>query len=158
RRDMMRTRAAIAGLVAAAFASVLSTGEIGCGSTGSQRFDFVAHAGGIERDATQPFTFTNPTGGEGTLSRANVTMGPIYLNVIAPLRSASFFRFLPQAYADDSHLGDGRVVGEVLGRVTVDALSPTLVPFGVTGSITGEQVRTTDIWFWPPPGTPAETI
>ena len=137
--------------------SGLQMGDTGCGSTGSKRFAFEARAGGVEREGDAPYTFTNANGWGITLTRANVTIGPVYVNVIAPLRSASLFRFLPEAHADDLHLGGGRVVGEVLGQVTFDALSPLLVPFATTGTVTEEQVRSADIWFWPPPGTAPET-
>ncbi|MBX3226980.1 MAG: hypothetical protein KIT84_41030 [Labilithrix sp.] len=150
-------RRALATAIGAAI-SGLSIGDVGCGSTGSKRFAFEARAGGIERDSAEPYTFTNPKGWEVTLTRADVTIGPVYVNVLAPLRQAAMLlRLLPEARADDLHLGEGRVVGEVLGQVSFDALSPALVPFGATGTITEEQVRTADIWFWPPPGTAAET-
>jgi hypothetical protein len=148
-----RALAALFGLIIGA----LQVGDVGCGSTGSKRFAFDARAGGIERESASTYTFTNAKGWDITLTRADVTIGPIYVNVISPLRSASLFRFLSVAHADDLHLGGGRVVGEVLGQVTFDALSPALVPFATTGTITEEQVRTADVWFWPPPGTAPET-
>jgi hypothetical protein len=129
----------------------------GCGSTGSKRFTFETRAGGA-RDAGMPYTFTNGTGWTITLTKATVTVGPIYLNVVAPLRTASRWSLFKSAYADEAHLGGGRVVGEVLGQVTVDALSSRLVTLGSRGTITEEQVRTAEIWLWPPPQIAPETI
>jgi hypothetical protein len=153
----MRLRVLAVSIVAAAVASGLSIGEIGCGSTGSKRFVFDAHAGGIERDVSQPYTFANERGWTITLTKATVTVGPIYLNVVAPLRqSAMRFSLLPIARAHDEHLGEGRVVGEVLAQIAIDALSPSLAPFSTQGTMTQEHVRTADIWLWPPPGTAPE--
>jgi hypothetical protein len=155
----MRLRVVLASCVAVA-ATLLSFGDLGCGSTGSKRFVFDARAGGIERDATQPHVFTNERGWTITLTKAAVTIGPVYLNVVAPLRSGetSWMRpFIRSAFAHDEHLGEGRVVGEVLAQVTIDALSPVLVPFGSQGSMTQEHVRTADVFLWPPPETPPET-
>lgn len=150
-------RRVVATVLGAAFGG-LSFGDVGCGATESKRFAFEARAGGIERAPAEPYAFTNPKGWEVTLTKAKVTIGPIYVNVIAPLRqAASRVRLLPEAHADDQHLGEGRVVGEVLGQVTFDALSPALAPFPTSGTITAEQVRTADIWLWPPPGIAPET-
>jgi len=97
-----------------------------------------------------------------------MTLGPVYLNVLAPLRtaergfSASGSRRLldwvirPAWAGGEGHLGSGRVVGEVLGQVTFSALSPELVAFPVRGSIAQEQVRTADVWFYPAPGVDPE--
>jgi hypothetical protein len=41
------------------------------------------------------------------------------------------------------------VLGEVLGRVTFDALTGELVPFPVPGTIVQEEVRSAEIWFYP---------
>jgi hypothetical protein len=79
----------------------------GCGSTGSKRFTFETRAGGV-RDAGAPYTFTNGSGWTITLTKANVTIGPIYLNVVAPLRTASRWSLIKSAHADDAHLGGGR--------------------------------------------------
>lgn len=131
------------------------------GSTGGERFDFEAAAGGIERAETGPLQFVNQLGWSIQLSRADVTIGPIYLNTVAPLRTGamSFWsRFVPTAQAaGEEHLDGGRIVGEVLGQVQFSALSPALVPFATSGSVTAERVRTTDLWFYPPPGVSPET-
>lgn len=157
----MRARIVAVSLLAFAACTVLSLGPTGCGSTGSARFAFEGRAGGVARDASQPLAFVNETGWTITLSRANVTVGPIYLNVIAPLRDeATFVPWLgvKRAFGDDDHLGGGREVGEILGQVTFDALSPALVPFPVQGTMTQEQIRTAEIWLWPPPGKAPEAV
>jgi len=146
-------------LLFGALLPLVVTPELGCGTTGSKRFTFEARAGGVERDGAAPYTFVNATGWTVTLTKANVTIGPLYLNVVAPLRAERLrFAWVRSAFADDDHLSGGRVVGEVLGRVTVDALSPSLVSFPVTGTMTEEQVRTADIWLWPSSEVPPERV
>jgi hypothetical protein len=141
----------------------------GCaGSTGNQRIEFDARVGGIERDPKRPFAFENAAGWNIKLTQATVTLGPVYLNVAAPLDQGSvgqvaptlrgaagrFYEWLiPSAHASgDEFLGGGRVVGEVLGQVTFDALSPQLQYFPVRGTVTQEYVQTADVWFYPKPG------
>jgi hypothetical protein len=133
-------------------------GWLGCSSTtGSSRYDFEASALGVGPLAGGPSTFTNQTGWSVTLSRADVTLGPIYLNVIPPLRSATLSLLdllIPNARAQASeHLGTGRIIGEVLGQVTFSALSSQPVPFPVLGTLTEEEVRTAEVWFYPAAGT-----
>lgn len=161
------------------FAVALAVSSVGslfsCGTTGSERFSFPASAGGAEGAGRAPFT--NALGWTITLTRAEVSIGPIYLNVIAPLndqtqssRAGSHGRTpslttpagsllrIRAAYGDTDHLGGGREVGEVLGRLTFDALSPTLVPFTTSGTVTQEEVRTAEVWLYPPPGVAYETV
>lgn len=152
-RPIPRPGLAIAAAVAFLGAMVLSLTPTACGSTGSTRFRFDARVAGVERDAAEPFTFTNETGWTVTLTKANVTIGPVYLNVIAPLRDEG--AFVPwlgvrHAFGDDDHLGEGRMVGEVLGQVTFDALSPSFTIFPLPGTMTQEPIRTAEIWLWPP--------
>ena len=158
----MPTKLLVTSLVAFTAASLLTIAPTGCGSTGSDRFAFDARAGGIERDGAAPSTFTNETGWTITLTKAQVTMGPIYLNVIAPLRddTSSWVPWLGvrRAYGDDEHLAGGREAGEVLGQITFDALSPALVAFPTQGAMAQEQIRTAEIWFWPPPGTSPDSV
>lgn len=145
----MKTRALLS---AVAFALVFA-----CGSTGSKRFAFEARAGGVEGGAAAPFV--NGTGWTITLSKAVVTVGPVYLNVVAPLRTSFFpLSLVKSAYADDEHLGGGRVVGEVLAQVTVDALSGNLTAFPALGTVTQEPIRTADLWLYPPPGVAPEKV
>lgn len=130
-------------------------------STGSKRFSFDAAAGGIARDNDGAFTFTNERGWAITLTRAKITLGPVYLNVVRPLTdpAQSLVDWLvPSAYAaGEADLSSGRVVGEVLGQVEVDALSPALVPFPVRGTMTQDDVRTADIGLFPEPFTSPDT-
>lgn len=126
-------------------------------STGGERFDFAAAAGGASESA---LPFTNQRGWSIDLSRAELSVGPVYLNAAAPLRGQAvswWSQWVPMAHAaGEDHLAGGRVLGEVLGRVTFDALSPVLVPFSTPGTATSEQVRTADVWLYPPPGVSAE--
>ncbi len=158
----MRNPLLATSLVVFTATSLLTFAPAGCGSTGSDRFAFDARAGGIERNGAASFTFVSETGWTITLSKAAVTIGPIYLNVIAPLRddTSSWVPWLGvrRALGDDDHLGAGREAGEVLGQVTFDALSPALVAFPAQGAMAQEQVRTAEVWLWPPPGTSPDTI
>lgn len=126
--------------------------------TGSQRLAFEAVAGGAASATGAPLVFTNQTGWAITLTRADVTLGPVYVNVQPPLRLGNWLDWLvPPAFAQAAHLDEGRVAGEVLGQVTFSALSAELVPFSVTGTLAQEQVRTVEVWFYPRPGVAAET-
>lgn len=149
----MRARIFGIALAVSSFASLFSVP--GCGTTGSERFAFPASAGGI---GNQPFT--NALGWTIALTKADVSIGPIYLNVIAPLHdeTTGFLLRIKDAYGDDAHLGAGREVGEVLDRLTFDALSTDLVPFATSGTMTQEEVRTAEVWLYPPPGIAYETV
>jgi hypothetical protein len=154
---------ALAFVVTLAGAALAPSLEAGCAvATGSKRFAFEARAGGMEREGSSgPFTFTNETGWSITLTKADVTVGPIYLNVVPPLRDSTqslLGLFERTAWAHgEGHLGSGRIVGEVLGQLRFSALSSELVSFPVLGSITQEEVRTAEVWFYPEPGVPADT-
>jgi hypothetical protein len=141
-------------------ASTLVTCSACTGGTGSKRFAFEARVRGTAPPASGSYQFVNEKGWSITLSRAMVTLGPVYLNVIPPLRgaSASLWDYVirPAWAAGESHLGAGRVVGEVLSQVSFDALSSSFVDFPTTGTITQEEIRTAEIWFYPEPGTPAD--
>jgi hypothetical protein len=155
------TRRRWAGLVLAACGATVLASHAGCaGGTGSKRFAFEASVGGSEDIAPGAFTFTNQTGWTITLTRADMTIGPVYLNVVPPLRDPSYGLldvFIRPAWAEgQSHLADGRIVGEVLSQVQFSALSPALVAMPVPGSITQEQVRTAEVWFYPAPGVSAD--
>lgn len=158
---MTRSRLLVASAVA--LFAALTGGPLACvGTTGGEKFDFEAQIGGIERDKEVPYTFTNEYGWAVTLTQADVTAGPLYLNTIAPLGgTAALWRWLSpvkEARADEAHLGEGRIVGEVLGQVRFSALSPSLVRFPVKGVISEEAVRSAEIWFYPPANTPPETL
>jgi hypothetical protein len=152
--------AVVVPLAAAALAPLASAGC--AGGTGSKRFTFEARAGGVDREASGgPFTFTNQTGWTITLTKADVTIGPIYLNVVPPLRdNAQTFLdlFVKTAWAHgEGHLSEGRIVGEVLGQLRFSALSSELISFPVTGSLTQEEVRTAEVWFYPEAGVSPDT-
>ncbi|MDB4931911.1 MAG: hypothetical protein JWM10_4395 [Myxococcaceae bacterium] len=130
----------------------------GCAdTTGAQRVTFAVEAAGIERDAAQPLSFTTDQGWTVTLTEARVALGPLYLNTLAPLegdrrhplrRRVEDF-LLPSAYADgESHLGAGRVVGEVTTQVEVDALSPALTPVAGGGDGVAEPSLTAEAWLF----------
>ena len=148
-------RRAPAGLGGVALAATL----LACGAdTGSRRFSFDARAGGAASATGAPLVFTNQVGWTITLSRADVTLGPVYLNVQPPLRVGGWYDWLVRpAFAQASHLDEGRVAGEVLGQVRFSALSAELVPFPVAGTLAQEEVRTAEVWFYPSPGAPAES-
>jgi hypothetical protein len=132
----------------------------GCtASTGGERFPFEASAGGVDPPGGEPFTFVTQTGWQVTLSQADVTLGPVYLNVIPPLRvSRSFGDLLvPNAWAQsESHLDAGRIAGEMLAQVSFSAVSAALVRFPTTGTMTSEPIRTAEVWFYPEPGVAPE--
>jgi hypothetical protein len=142
------------------FLLVPGAGSACNGGTGSGRFSFPAAAAGIERDPAAPFAFTNDFGWNVTLSKATLTFGPLYLNTVAPLAQqqqvgAWWPRFLGVREArasENSHLGEGRIVGEILSQLSVDLLSPSLVPFADEGLLTEEQIGSAEVWFYPPPG------
>jgi hypothetical protein len=151
--------------VALSFAALVALGAAaaasGCaGGTGSQRFDFEARAGGKGAATADGHTFVNEKGWAITLARANVTLGPVYLNVIPPLTDSTaslWSMFVRPAWAQgEGHLDAGRVVGEVLSQITFDALSEERVPFPSRGTMTQEEVRTAEIWFYPAPGVAAD--
>lgn len=132
-------------------------------NTGEKRFSFEARVGGATREASRQdadLTFVNERNWTITLTKADVTLGPIYLNVVAPLHDTTtslLGLFVKNAWADgESHLDTGRVVGEVLGQVTFNTLSSELISFPVSGSLAQEQVRTAEIWFYPKPWTSTE--
>ena len=130
------------------------------GGTGSQRFSFAARVRGTAPSTAGEYRFVNEKGWHITLTRATVTLGPVYLNVIPPLRDAEasvWDLVIRPAWAHgEMHLGAGRIVGEVLSQVTFDALSNESTPFPTNGTVTQEQVRTAEVWFFPEPGTPAD--
>jgi hypothetical protein len=114
--------------------ALVLAGLLSCGSTGSDRFAFEAQAAGATTAS-----FTNANGWSVMLTQATFTIGPVYL--------------APQAGRDTD-----RYVGEVLDRVTIDALSPAPVPFPSAGTMTEDTVRSAEIWLWPPPGIAPETV
>jgi hypothetical protein len=95
---------------------------VGCANTtGGDLINIPFEAGGVQRDATQPFTFTTPTGWNVTLDQALIAVGPFYFNVDPP--STDEFR-------------SGIVIIQATEQTIVDALDPTL--HVVTGGANGE--------------------
>jgi len=132
--------------------------SLACGAdTGSGRSTFQAWAGGAATATGAPLTFGNEAGWSITLSRATVTLGPVYLNVQPPLRVGGWLDWLVRPAFAQAHLDEGRVVGEVLGQVSFSALSGELVPFPVAGTLAQEEVRTAEVWFYPSPGRAADS-
>ncbi len=103
-------------------AMLLAGGLAACANTtGGDLISLALHAGGVARDATQPFTFTTAPGWTVTLDHALIAVGPLYFNVDAPRTGA--FR-------------SGVVIVEATEQTIVDALDPTL--HDVTGGADGE--------------------
>ena len=128
------------------------------GGTGSKRFAFEARVRGTAPNTGAAYTFQNESGWFIRLDRAEVTLGPVYLNVIPPLQDAKTSSILdllvhPAWAHGESHLNSGRVVGEVLSQVSFDALSSAPVVFPALGTMAQEEVRTADVWFYPEPAT-----
>ncbi len=138
--------------------SMLSACLSGCSTgTGSKRFSFDARIAGAETPTADVGSFVNQKGWSVSLSEATVTIGPIYLNTIVPLAdtTARVFDWLVRpAWAHGAgHLDSGRIVGEVLSRVTFDALSAEPVDFPSRGNVTQEEVRSAEVWFYPTSGS-----
>jgi hypothetical protein len=90
-------------------------------TTGGDLITLPFVAGGVTRDATQPFAFTTPTGWSVTLDRAVIAAGPFYFNVDPP--PTDEFR-------------SGVVIIQATEQAVIDALDPTLN--AVTGDANGE--------------------
>lgn len=110
------------------------------GTTGSDVVSFRAFAAGpadAPEDApARGLSFVNGLGWSITLTRAKVHIGAVYLNRSAPISGGQERAcFLPGVY-----------VGEVLGGVTVDALSPVLQPLGAGGTGTADHAVTGEVW------------
>lgn len=101
---------------------LLCTLVMGCAnSTGGDLITLPFEAGGATRDATQPFTFTTPTGWTVTLDQALIAAGPFYFNVDPP--STDEFR-------------SGVVIVQATEQTIIDTLDPTL--HDVAGGANGE--------------------
>jgi hypothetical protein len=102
------------GLVLLMFAACANT-------TGGDLITLPFVAGGVSRDATQPFTFTTPTGWTVTLDQAVIAAGPFYFNVDPP--PTDEFR-------------SGVVIVQATEQTVIDALDPTMN--AVAGGANGE--------------------
>ncbi len=90
-------------------------------TTGGDLVTLPFQAGGASRDATQPFTFTTPTGWTVTLDQAVIAAGPFYFNVDPP--PTDEFR-------------SGVVIVQATEQTIIDTLDPTMNP--VVGGANGE--------------------
>lgn len=97
---------------------------------------FPVRYGGFARDASQPLTLHTNQGWEVTLTAAEVAVGPLYLYNAAP--------------ATGTTDADGRVVGEVLARFTVNALDPTPVTLPTPGRGVNEAARSAEVRLYEP--------
>ncbi len=122
---------------------------IGCsGSTGSQVFAFHAVARGTDGASGGAYTFTTPSGWSVTLTRARLRVGPVYVNHAVPISQSR----------STGGYSSGRYIAQVLAQVTVDALSPSPVPFGVDGEGVAEVAQTGEVWLLPDGGDDATPI
>lgn len=106
-------------------------------TTGGNAVTFQATAGG-DPDIVNggALTFTTPRGFDVTLTRAQLTIGALYLN-----------QQNPQNYTlEQSCIQEGIYSGEVRGGLTVDALSPMPQPFPVAGNGTDAPTRAAELW------------
>jgi hypothetical protein len=96
-----------------------------CGaSTSGDRFQIPFAAGGMEREVTQPLSFTTPLGWVVTLKTAKIALGPFY------------FKESEASQNDPNDLAAiVQTNAQVTRQVVVDALDPKLnaVPGGVEG-------------------------
>jgi hypothetical protein len=111
-------------------------------TTGGALFHIPFQAGGVDRDVTEPFTFTSPTGWVITLDAATrVALGPFYFNVAPP--SPNTFR-------------SGVDIAEVTQQVVVHPLDPTL--HAATSGVDGEtgQAVSAEVGLLPPDATASD--
>jgi hypothetical protein len=102
--------------------ALLALGCTACGgTTGGHLIQIPLEAGGIQRDASQPLTFSTGQGWTVTLTEARVVLGPLYFNIDAP--SSIAFR-------------SGVVIVQATEQFIVDMLDPTLQT--VSGGADGE--------------------
>ena len=109
---------------------LLALAAVECGgATGGNLIQMPLEAGGIARDATQPFTIPmTQQGWKVTLTEAKVVLGPLYFNIDPAPSSQDVFR-------------TGVVIVQATTQFIVDMLDPTLqsVPGGASGE-TGTAV------------------
>lgn len=152
-----------ASLTIAAFAAALGVVPACVGTTEGERFPFDAFAAG-PADADGALSFTNDRGYAVTLSRASLTVGPVYLDAAAPsgvIDRGTGARFrVPSLFgvrAAHAHGGDaGRVVAEVLSQLTVELTRGEPARFPTRGTAVGEPARALRLMFLPPPGVAPE--
>lgn len=102
-------------------------------TTGGNVVSFDAVARGTA-EAAAPFT--TPSGFDVTLTRANLTVGALYLN-----------QQNPQSYTlEQACIQEGIYSGEVRGGLVVDGLSDEAQPFPVKGNGTDAPTRAAELW------------
>jgi len=128
----MRTRFLLGPLVALGLAASCHN------TTGGALIQMPFQFAGVQRDATQAFTFTTPKGWSVTLDQARLAVGPFYFNVSPP--------------PTDSFRG-GVVILQGTAQTIVDPLDPRLreFPGGADGE-TGHAVAV-EVDLLPPDGT-----
>lgn len=106
-------------------------------TTGGRVVSFQAQASGDPAVVNGgALVFTTPRGFDVTLTRAQLTVGAIYLN-----------QQNPQNYSlEQSCIQEGIYTGEVRGGLTLDALSPTPQAFPVAGNGTDLPTRAAELW------------
>ena len=108
------------------------------GSTGGGRVSFRASASGPPMATGTSLEFTNGLASPYhiVLTRAQLHIGSVYLNQTVPSSGAQATAcILPGIY-----------VGQVLGALDVDALSPSSQPFPVDGEANAIQARAGELW------------
>ncbi len=122
---------------------------LGCsGSTGSQVFSFHAAARGTDGAKGGAYVFSTPSGWSVSLTRATLRVGPVYVNHAVPIS---------QGRATGGY-SSGRTIAQVLAQVTVDALSPSPVPFASDGEGVADLAQTGEVWLLPDGGDDSTTI
>ncbi len=125
-------------LLAAALLSVGIAAPLACvGTTGSGLVTFKAYASGPhDADPTKPFEFDSGRGYHVVLTKAQLHVGAVYLNLSAPISGAQ----------PTSCVLPGVYVGEVTKGLDVDVLSPKPQPFPVIGDGTADHAVTGEVW------------
>jgi hypothetical protein len=120
------------------FALLLLGALVGCdASTGGARLTFAAAAVGTSAAKDGRLEFTNSLGYHVVLTRARLHVGALYLNKNVGLSgSQATTCILPGTY-----------VGQVLGALDIDALSPNPQAFGIDGNGLAVGAKTGEVWF-----------
>jgi hypothetical protein len=108
------------------------------GTTGGARVSFPASAAGPADAIAGPLEFDNSYGFHVTLIKANLHIGAVYLRQTIPASGSGEAGCLSSASYE--------YVGQVLGGVTVDLLSPIAQPFPVAGTGIALPARALEIW------------
>lgn len=119
-------------------ALLLGLSVVGCNEeTGSGLVSFSAFAAGPKRARDgEPYAFDTQAGYHVELTRAQLTIGALYLNRARPTLGAQ----------DTACVLPGQYVAEVTSGVVIDALSPELTEFPVLGRGTADRALTGEVW------------